>query len=193
MSRTSTAKRKWRDWHCGFHGCWKIEAVAETKAKRNLPPKPKVENTPPSPDRVRRGRPSPRTAIEVWERDKGLCHHCGDKLTSSTVTFDHVIPVCRGGRTYTRNLVLSCHGCNRRRGNKPMARKGKPIECETIEDTPAGPREIVASVRAGSQPARPRAGGQANDDGGERERSRSRHRSSLRGASPADAKRNQAV
>ena len=161
MSEEDPLRNKWKGWDCETNGCWKKQAVAETKAKRNRPPKLKVENTPPSPNRVRRGKPSPRTVIEVWQRDKGRCYHCDKKLTANTVTFDHVIPVCRGGRSSSRNMVLSCARCNSRRGNEPLVRKGKTghhVECEPMEKEAAVPREIIASVRTGSRKSGPGTG-----------------------------------
>ncbi len=34
-------------------------------------------------------------------------------------TFDHVIPVCRGGDSWPENMVLSCHRCNSEKGDMP--------------------------------------------------------------------------
>ena len=177
MSEDAKPQRtlSWRNWACSNDGCWKKAAVAETKAKRNRTPKgtkPRVKDTPPLPTRVLRGRPSPRTAIQVWIRDEGKCTHCQKELTPETLTFDHVIPVSHGGRSYAKNLILSCERCNRRRGNKPLLKlqilKEKDIVNESqIREAFEKSREIVASIRTGGEYASPGARGYADSDGGE--------------------------
>ena len=42
----------------------------------------------------------------------GPCAYC----TGSPDTWDHVVPLCRGGRNHVANLVPSCEPCNRRKG-----------------------------------------------------------------------------
>ncbi len=173
----------WRNWACSRDGCWKKAAVAETKAKRSLTPKgtkPRVEQTAPLPTRVPRGRIGSRIAIRVWIRDEGKCVHCQKELTPDTVTFDHVIPVSHGGRCYAKNLVLSCHRCNHRRGNKPLLKlqilKGKDIvNEEQIREAFEKSREIVATIRTGGECASQGAGGHADHDGGENGSPRAYH------------------
>ncbi len=173
-------KMSWRDWDCAGKGCWKKAAIAETKAKRTLSPKGtkpikrRVEPTAPLPTRVPRGRPSPRTAVQVWIRDEGKCFHCQTELTPETLTFDHVIPVSHGGRSYAKNLVLSCNRCNRRRGNQPLLKlqtlKERDIVDETeIREAFEKSREIVATIRTGGELASHGAGGHADHAGGENE------------------------
>lgn len=59
---------------------------------------------------------------DLSERDGSHCHYCGKKLIiksgKSGTQIDHVIPVTKGGKDELDNLVLSCKGCNRRKGNK---------------------------------------------------------------------------
>lgn len=45
------------------------------------------------------------------------CHYCGARLTESSVTLDHVVPLSRGGEMGIRNIVMACQKCNQRRGN----------------------------------------------------------------------------
>lgn len=44
----------------------------------------------------------------ICERDK-VCVYCGSQ---SKLTFDHIIPVSKGGHTIFNNFVLSCKSCN---------------------------------------------------------------------------------
>lgn len=61
-------------------------------------------------------------------RDRNSCQYCGEVLSSSELTLDHVVPRSRGGLSTWENLVACCHGCNRRKGNQlPMEANMKLI------------------------------------------------------------------
>jgi 5-methylcytosine-specific restriction endonuclease McrA len=51
-------------------------------------------------------------------RDRNTCQYCGEVLSSSDLTLDHVMPRSRGGASSWENLVACCHLCNRRKGNQ---------------------------------------------------------------------------
>lgn len=51
----------------------------------------------------------------IFARDRYRCQYCGKKFKSEDLTFDHVIPVSRGGRTVWENIVTSCLSCNNRK------------------------------------------------------------------------------
>lgn len=53
-------------------------------------------------------------ALPRWR----YCQWCGKKLSKSTATTDHVVPVSKGGGDEFGNLVLSCLECNHDRGDK---------------------------------------------------------------------------
>ena len=43
-----------------------------------------------------------------------ICAYCNKSIPSTeTVTIDHKIPVCKGGKTIPENLTISCYPCNR--------------------------------------------------------------------------------
>src|SRR3954464_11632167 len=54
----------------------------------------------------------------IYNRDKGCCVYCGQKVTLSSFTIDHVIPSSLGGQTTWENVVTACTTCNNRKGNK---------------------------------------------------------------------------
>jgi 5-methylcytosine-specific restriction endonuclease McrA len=56
--------------------------------------------------------------LNVYTRDNFTCMYCGDRLGCSELTFDHVLPRSRGGKTRWDNIVTACHDCNRRKGNR---------------------------------------------------------------------------
>ncbi|WP_135082057.1 HNH endonuclease [Terasakiella sp. SH-1] len=65
-------------------------------------------------------KPAPRVAFtrfNVFLRDMFACQYCGIELPAHDLTFDHVIPKCRGGRTNWENIVTACRPCNTHKGH----------------------------------------------------------------------------
>ena len=55
------------------------------------------------------------TRFNVFLRDGFMCAYCADK---SDLTFDHVIPRSKGGKTTWENVLTACAPCNLRKANK---------------------------------------------------------------------------
>ncbi len=55
------------------------------------------------------------TRFNVFLRDRFQCQYCG---ASHDLTFDHVTPRSKGGRTTWENVVAACAPCNLRKGNR---------------------------------------------------------------------------
>lgn len=55
-----------------------------------------------------------KTALK---RSGGICACCGKKLTTKTMTMDHIIPISRGGTNEPENLIALCEDCNKQKGN----------------------------------------------------------------------------
>ena len=66
------------------------------------------------------------TRFNVFLRDKFECQYCGDDFAAQDLTFDHVVPRSRGGRTSWDNVVAACGPCNLRKGSK------LPRECHML-------------------------------------------------------------
>lgn len=58
------------------------------------------------------------TRFNVFLRDRFTCQYCGQPFPTYDLTFDHVIPRSKGGRTLWTNVVTSCSACNVRKGNR---------------------------------------------------------------------------
>jgi 5-methylcytosine-specific restriction endonuclease McrA len=58
------------------------------------------------------------TRFNVFLRDRFTCQYCGHHGSAEELTFDHVVPRSRGGRTSWQNVVTACSPCNLRKGNR---------------------------------------------------------------------------
>ncbi len=69
------------------------------------------------------------TRFNVFLRDRFSCQYCGDGFPASSLTFDHVIPRSRGGRTTWENVVTACADCNMSKSNRmPRSVRMTPID-----------------------------------------------------------------
>jgi 5-methylcytosine-specific restriction endonuclease McrA len=64
---------------------------------------------------VRPARNPAFTRFNVFLRDRFECQYCG---SDEDLTFDHVIPRSRGGRTTWDNVVAACAPCNLLKGGR---------------------------------------------------------------------------
>ena len=75
----------------------------------------------PSVVRLLRFAKRPNTPIKfsrqnIYARDKYRCQYCGLRPPCEELTYDHVIPKSRGGKTKWTNIVTCCIKCNRKKG-----------------------------------------------------------------------------
>lgn len=52
----------------------------------------------------------------IYARDKHTCQYCGKKFPTEDLTFDHVVPIVKGGAKTWENIVTCCFECNHRKG-----------------------------------------------------------------------------
>lgn len=58
------------------------------------------------------------TRFNVFLRDGFSCQYCGNHFPTHDLTFDHVVPKSRGGRTTWNNVVTACARCNLLKGSR---------------------------------------------------------------------------
>jgi len=58
------------------------------------------------------------TRFNVFLRDRFTCQYCSGDFATNELTFDHVIPKSRGGRTAWNNVVTACSTCNLLKGSR---------------------------------------------------------------------------
>jgi len=86
----------------------------------------------------------PKSAVRfsrqnIYSRDKYRCQYCGRKFPSEDLTYDHVLPKSRGGKTEWNNIVTSCMPCNRQKGGRTPSEA-----CMSLVQTPVRPRWVPA-------------------------------------------------
>ena len=60
----------------------------------------------------------PFSRANIYARDNHTCQYCNESLPTAELTFDHVVPVARGGQKGWDNIVTCCIPCNRRKGDR---------------------------------------------------------------------------
>lgn len=64
------------------------------------------------------------TRNNVYLRDLFTCQYCGNHFDASHLTFDHIVPKVKGGKTTWDNIVTACHKCNCEKGCKTLKESG---------------------------------------------------------------------
>jgi 5-methylcytosine-specific restriction endonuclease McrA len=62
--------------------------------------------------------------LNIYARDRFVCQYCGQRRDSEDLTFDHVVPRSRGGRTTWENIVTCCIPCNALKSDRTPAQAG---------------------------------------------------------------------
>jgi 5-methylcytosine-specific restriction endonuclease McrA len=96
-------------------------------------------------------RRPPFTRFNVFLRDRFTCQYCGLADTAAELTFDHVVPRSRGGRTCWDNVVAACTRCNLAKGSRlphesgmrPQHEPGMPTTYELQERGRAFPPNFL--------------------------------------------------
>lgn len=60
----------------------------------------------------------------IYIRDEYTCQYCRTVFDSEDLTFDHVVPVAKGGRRSWENIVTACVPCNRRKDDRTPEQAG---------------------------------------------------------------------
>jgi 5-methylcytosine-specific restriction endonuclease McrA len=71
----------------------------------------------------------------IYARDRYQCQYCGEKFISEDLTYDHVTPKSRGGKTQWENIVTCCVHCNRKKGGRTPGEAGLKLIREPLRPT----------------------------------------------------------
>ena len=73
-------------------------------------------------------RPAPGDELAAlllfYARDGFTCQYDGQQYPTEDLTFDHVLPRSRGGRTSWENIVTCCVECNKTKADRTPAEAG---------------------------------------------------------------------
>jgi len=68
----------------------------------------------------------------VLARDHFECVYCGAHGHGTTLTFDHVVPRSRGGRTEWSNIVACCSACNHKKADRTPEEAGMKLRRKPV-------------------------------------------------------------
>ena len=81
----------------------------------------------------------------LYERQKGKCNGCKEKLPMKVLQVDHIKAFVKGGSDKPSNLQLLCGPCNASKGKGTQAQFDKKLEAKN--QTKAKPKTTAASKR----------------------------------------------
>lgn len=113
---------------------WKVPAVVRFVVKFNRPRK-----------MVKFSRKN------IYARDRWYCQYCRNKFDPVDLTYDHVLPKSRGGKTDWQNIVTSCVECNLKKGSRTPQEAGMPLRRPPVKPDWV-PIFVVKLLRDGNIP-----------------------------------------
>jgi len=78
----------------------------------------------------------------VYARDGGRCQYCGAGVRRDQITYDHVVPRSRGGKTTWENIVIACVACNQKKGGRTPEQAGMKLRT-----SPVRPKKLPEALR----------------------------------------------
>ena len=74
----------------------------------------------------------------ILARDNFTCQYCNHRFSANELTFDHLTPRCKNGKTIWHNVVSACTNCNLKKGRRLLKKTEmklfrKPIR-PTVDD-----------------------------------------------------------
>lgn len=86
-------------------------------------------------DYVKTRRMPAFTRHNVLLRDRMACAYCAQVFPAHGLTFDHVIPRAKGGRTCWTNIVSACHACNGTKRDRTPEEAKMPLQWRPWQPT----------------------------------------------------------
>ncbi len=87
----------------------------------------------------RHAKPVKFSRANIYARDQHRCQYCGIRCSISELTYDHVVPRSKGGRTSWENIATCCYQCNARKAARTPAQAGM-----RLRSVPVRPHWIAA-------------------------------------------------
>jgi len=84
-------------------------------------------------DYVKPAKSTAFTRFNLFLRDEFTCQYCGSK---GEMTFDHVVPRARGGKTVWENVVAACGPCNLNKGSRLLQHTNMHLRRAPVRPSP---------------------------------------------------------
>lgn len=97
-----------------------------------------------------RSKPVKFNRINIFARDDYSCLYCGKKYPVKQLTFDHVNPKSRGGKTKWDNIATACGKCNRKKGGRLPDEAGMKLKTKPYR--PKKTPSLVVTISQTSVP-----------------------------------------
>jgi 5-methylcytosine-specific restriction endonuclease McrA len=98
----------------------------------------------------RHKKPVKFSRINIYGRDKYTCQYCGAKKLIGELTYDHVVPRSKGGKTEWTNIVSCCETCNRKKANRTPAEASMRLLATPVR--PLATPVLVVAMSSTSMP-----------------------------------------
>ena len=96
-------------------------------------------------------KPVKFSRVNIYGRDGYRCQYCGARKPTDELTYDHVIPRSRGGRTTWTNIVTCCESCNRHKADRTPGEAGMRLQREPRQ--PVDVPVVMIAISRESAPA----------------------------------------
>ena len=96
----------------------------------------------------RHAKPVKFSRVNIYARDGYRCQYCGIRCAIDELTYDHVLPRSKGGRTSWENIVSACYLCNRRKANRTPIEAGMKLLTAPARPTWMPSVQIRVSTRS---------------------------------------------
>ncbi|CAN5921410.1 HNH endonuclease [soil metagenome] len=80
-------------------------------------------------------KPVKFSRVNIYARDEYRCQYCAVKCSIAQLTYDHVVPRSRGGRTSWENIVSCCYVCNAKKANRTPAEAKMVLRSTPVRPT----------------------------------------------------------
>lgn len=77
------------------------------------------------------------TRRNVYLRDGFTCQYCNEPWPTDVLTYDHVVPVSKGGLNTWDNVVTCCTYCNAKKGSRLLRDLGGEMKLKTAPYMPS--------------------------------------------------------
>ncbi len=98
----------------------------------------------------RHAKPVKFSRVNIYARDGYRCQYCGVRCGIGELTYDHVVPRAKGGKTTWENIVSACYPCNGKKGNRTPAEAG--MKLKSVPARPAWIPAVTIRVSTRSMP-----------------------------------------